>query len=139
GLLLELRGFFVSAAESEQRDDVGFRQGRFGAVVEVEAAAGCADKSDVEVVVADVSGGLEIELRLDGNRVGKGDIATLERKASAVEGGLTFKDIDPAEDGGAGDGAAETKVGIAREAGNCSAHLEFRRGLDVDVEFDVIE
>jgi len=38
----ELRRFFVGAPHSEQGDDIGLRQRRFGTVVEVEAAIGCA-------------------------------------------------------------------------------------------------
>jgi hypothetical protein len=80
GLPLELRGFIAGAAESEQGDDVGFRQRRFGAVVDVETVIGRAGDGDVEIVIADVSGRLEIELGFDGHWIGEGDIAALEVK-----------------------------------------------------------
>ena len=138
GLLLELRRLLVGAAESEESDDVGFGQGRFGPVVDVEPV-GRTGHRDVEFVVANMAGGLQIELGLDGNRIGKRDIAALEREADAVESGLPFENIDPAEDGGTGHRAAEPKVGVAGKAGDSGPHLEFGCGQDMDVELDVIE
>ena len=86
-----------------------------------------------------MGGGLQIELGLDGNGIGERDIAALEGEASAVEGGLPFEDVDAAENGGTRSGAAQTEVGVAGEAGDGGTHLEFGRGLDVDIELDVIE
>ena len=120
GLLLELRRLFVGAAQGEQSDDVGFRQGRLGPVVNVEAV-GCANYGDVEIVVADMAGGLQVELGFDGNRVGESDVAALERKTDAVECGFTFKDIDTAENGGTRRRSAEAKIGVAGKAGNSGA------------------
>jgi hypothetical protein len=71
GLFLELRRFSVGAAQGEESDDVRLRQRRLGTVVEVEASVGRTGKSEIELVVADVSGCLEIELRFNGNRIGK--------------------------------------------------------------------
>jgi len=71
---------------------------------------------DVEIVVADVRGGLEIELRFDGNRIGETDVSAIESVARAVEGGLTFENIDAAENSGPGNGAAETEIGVAGKA-----------------------
>ena len=86
-----------------------------------------------------MAGGLQVKLGLDGNRIGESDVAALEGKADAVEGGLTFENIDPAEDGGPGHRAAQPKVGIARKASDGGPHLEFGRSHDVDIELDIIE
>jgi len=87
----------------------------------------------------DVRGGLEIELRFDGNRIGETDVSAIESVARAVEGGLTFENIDAAENSGPGNGAAETEIGVAGKARDGGPHLEFGRRLDVDIEFDVVE
>jgi len=47
-----------------------------------------------------VGGGLEIELRLDGNGIGESDIAAFERETGAVESSLAFENIDAAETAG---------------------------------------
>ena len=139
GLLLQLGGFIAGAAECQKSDDVGFWKRRFGAIVEVQAAIGGSADGDAEIVITDVGGGLEIELRLDGDGIGEGNVAAFEGEVSAVKGGLTFEDIDAAQESGACDGAAQAEVGVTGEAGDGGAHLEFRRGLHMDVEFDVVE
>lgn len=137
-LFLKLGRFFVGAAEREKRDDVGFGQRRLRAVIETEAIGGSGD-GDVEIVVADVSGGLKVELRLNGDGIGEGDVAALEGKSSAMECGLAFQNIDAAEYGGARDGTAQVKIGVSGEAGDCGAHLKFGSGLNVKIEVNVIE
>ena len=52
---------------------------------------------------------------------------------------LTFEDIDAAENGGTGDGTAEAKIGVAGKTRDRGTHLKFGRGLDVDIELDVVE
>ena len=137
GLFLELGGLIVGAAESEQGDDVGLRQRRLGAIVHVETVIGRAGEGDVEVVVANVRGGLEIELGFDRNGIGECDVAALEGEMNSVDGGAAFENVNASENRGAGDGAADAKVGIAGEAGDGGSHLEFGSGLDVDIELDV--
>ena len=62
-----------------------------------------------------MSGGLEIELRLNGNRIGESDVSSLKRETGPVESGLAFEDVDAAKDGGACHGAAEAEIGVTGE------------------------
>ena len=70
----------------------------------------------------------KIELGFDGNRIGESNVATLQRKADAVESGFTFENVDAAEDRRTGHGAAKAQVGIAGKAGDRGSHLKFGRG-----------
>jgi len=52
---------------------------------------------------------------------------------------LTFQNVDAAEDRWPAHGTADAEVGIAGKPSDCSTHLKFRRGHDVDIEFHAIE
>src|SRR5579863_1215666 len=84
-------------------------------------------------------GGLQIELRLNGDGICECDVAALESVARAVKGGLTFENVHPAEDGRAGNGATQAQVGVTGEAGDCGPHLKFGGGLNVDIKLNVIQ
>src|SRR5712675_3029380 len=75
---------------------------------------------------------------LEGQATFHGTRFTLESEAGTVEGSLAFKDIDAAENGGTGDGTAQVEIGITGEPRYSGTHLQFRRGLDVDIKLDVI-
>jgi hypothetical protein len=94
GLRLKLRGLIAGATESEQCDDVGFWQRRFRTVVDIQSPVGRAGDRNIEVVVADVSGGLKIELGFNGNRIGEIDISAIESVPRAMKGRLTFDNGD---------------------------------------------
>src|SRR5580692_503025 len=138
GLLLELFRFFAGAAKSEQRDDVRLGQRRFGAIVHVEAIRRAGDRY-VEIVVANVRGRLQVDLRFDCNWVREGNVATLEAKLDAVEVCVPFEDVGATENAGPRDRTAQAQIGVTRQPSHGGLHLEFGRGADGYIHLHVVE
>ncbi len=135
-LLVELR-FFLGAAEREQVEDVGFGERRLGAVGGLQVAGG-AVQADGDVVGFDAGRGVEVDDGVDADGVGEVDVAALELVLGAGEGGAAVGDLDAAEDGGLGDGAADGEVDRAGELGVGVLEVELGRAGDVDVEPDLV-
>ncbi len=118
-LLVDLR-LFLGAAEREQGEDVGLGERRLGAVGGLEVGGG-AVQADGDVVVLHAGGGVEVDDGVDADRVGEVDVAALQLVLGAGEGGGAVGDLDAAEDGGFGDGAADGEVDGAGELGVASS------------------
>src|SRR6266478_2088812 len=137
--LRQLRRLLTSLTHGEKRDDVGFGQGRIGAVFHAERLAGIAVDADGDVVVAHAGGGLQVEHGLDADRALEHDFTALQTVLRAVEVDLAFEDFNSSEQSGFGGGAAQAQIGVAGQPGDGGLHLQVGGSGDVDVELDAIE
>ncbi len=137
-LLLQLLRFLAGAAQREQRDDVRLGQRRLRAIVHIQAIGG-SGHGDVEIVVANVRSGLQVDLGFDRDRIGKRNIAALQAELDAVEGRVAFQNVGAAQNAGTRNRAAQAQIGIAGEPRDRGLHLKFGRGADGDIQLHVVE
>src|SRR5579872_5897176 len=89
GLLLQLFRLFTSPPQSQQGDDVGLRKGRLRTVVDVEPIRRPRN-GQIEIVIANMCRSLQVDLRLDGDRICERNVAALQAELDPVERGVPF-------------------------------------------------
>ena len=135
---MQLFRLFAGAAQRQQGDNVGFGERRLGAIVHIQPVRRACDR-DIQIVIADMCGRLEVHLGLDGDRIGKGHVAAFQAEFYAIEGGIAFQNVGSAQHAGPRQRSTQTQVGIARKPCHRRLHLKFRRSLHRDVELDIVE
>src|SRR4051812_8541894 len=130
--------FFACASESKQRDDVGGRQRRIGAVRHGEFIDRPME-ADGDVVIADARRRFQIEYRLDTDRIRKENVAAIECVLRPVQEDVAFNDVDAPQNDGLRDGAAESKISVPGNLGQRSLHLQLGCGDNVHVEVNIVE
>src|ERR1039458_6312952 len=126
-LLLQLLRLLAGATQSQQGDDVRLGQRRLRTIVHIQAI-GCPRNGDVEIVVANVSGRLQVDLRLNRDGIGKRNIAALQAELDSVEGGVAFQNVGAAENARARHRPVQAQISISGEPRHCGLHLQFGSG-----------
>ena len=107
------------------------------AVGRLEVAGGSV-QADRDVVVLDARGGVDVDDGIDADGIGEVDLAALQLILRAGEGRAAVGDLDAAEQGGLGDGAAYVEIHAAGELGVGVLEVELRRAGDVDIQPNLV-
>src|SRR5215472_4501973 len=138
GLLLQLFGLFTGSSQSPQRDDVRFRERRLRPVIDVKPVRRSSNRQ-IEIVIANVRRGLQVDLRLDRNRICKRDVAPLQTELNSVERRVPFQNVGAPQYAWACHRSTQTQIGITRQPRNGGLHLKFWSGSDRNIELDVVQ
>ncbi len=94
--------------------------------------------ADVDVVVLHPRGGIEIDDRIDLDRVAEINLPALQLVLGAGEGGAAVGDADMAKQGGVGDRPPYAQIDVSGQLGKGILKVQLGRRRDMHIQSDVV-